>query len=122
LEGTKVIRGDRELLFISHWQGYKSYIKICTISSWLVQTIRLALQSSSEEAAKIWHVKALDIRALTASWAFKSGVALDDVMKACSWRAHKSFISHYLKDIALSNPHGTYSLGSIVAAQQISQL
>jgi hypothetical protein len=122
LERTKDIRGDRELLFISHWQGHKSDIKRCTISSWLVQTIRLALQSCSEEAAKICNVKAHDIRALAASWAFKSGVSLDDVMKACSWRAHNTFISHYLKDIALSNPHGTYSLGPIVAAQQISQL
>jgi hypothetical protein len=52
----------------------------------------------------------------------KYAMSLDDVMKACSWQAHNTFISHYLKDIALSNPHGNYSLGPIVAAQQISQL
>jgi hypothetical protein len=122
LDRTKAIRGDRELLFISHWPGHKSDIKRTTISSWLVQTIRICLQSCSDETAKHCNVRAHDIRALAASWAFKSGVALEDIMKACSWRAHNTFTSHYLRDLALSDPEGQYSLGPIVAAQQVSRL
>jgi hypothetical protein len=122
LDRTKEIRGDRELLFISHWQGHRSDIKRSTISSWLVQTIRLCLQSCSDESARLCNVRAHDIRALAASWAFRSGVALEDVMKSCSWRAHNTFISHYLRDIALTDPEGKFSLGPIVAAQQVSQL
>jgi hypothetical protein len=33
-------------------------------------------------------------------------VVLEEVMKACSWRAHDTFTSHYLKDLALTNPKG----------------
>jgi hypothetical protein len=110
------------LLFISHWPGYTTDIKKSTISSWLVQCIRMCLQSCSEESAIHASIRAHDVRALAASWAFKSGVALEDVMKACSWRAHNTFTSHYLRDIALSNPHGRYSLGLVVAAQTVSLL
>ena len=122
LDRTKAIRGDRELLFISHWPGHKSDIKRTTISSWLVQTIRICLQSCSDETAKHCNVRAHDIRALAASWAFKSGVALEDIVKACSRRAHNTFTSHYLRDLALSDPEGKFSLGPIVAAQQVSRL
>jgi hypothetical protein len=122
LKRTEAIRGKRELLFISHWPGCTTDIKRGTISSWIVQCIRMCLQSCSEETAKHASVRAHDVRALAASWAFKSGIALDDVMKACSWRAHNTFTSHYLWDIALSDPQGRYSLGPVVAAQTITQL
>jgi hypothetical protein len=120
LDHTKDLRGDRELLFISHWKGHKADIKKKTISSWLIQTIRLALQSCSEETAKLCNVRAHDIRALAASYAFRSGVALEEVMKACSWRAHNTFTSHYLKDLALTNPEGKISLGPIITAQKVT--
>ena len=49
---------------------------------------------------------------------FKSGVALDDVMKACSWKAHETFTSFNLKEVSLSNTEGNISLGPVVATQQ----
>lgn len=124
LDRTKDLRGDRELLFISHWPGHKSELHRNTISSWLVQTIRHCLRSCSEDTAAIANcgARAHDIRALAASWAFRSGVALEDVMSACSWRSHNTFTSFYLKDISLSNPEGQISLGPIVAAQQMVHL
>jgi hypothetical protein len=71
LDHTKDLQGDRELMmFISHWKGHKADIKKKTISSWLIQTIRLALQSYSEETAKLCNVRAHDIRAHVASYAF----------------------------------------------------
>ena len=122
LDRTKDLRGNRELLFISHRHGHKTEIHKNTISSWLVQTIRHCLQHCTDEAATLCRVKSHDIRALAASWAFKSGVALDDVMKACSWKAHNTFTSFYLKDVSLSNPEGQISLGPVVAAQQTLHL
>lgn len=122
LDRTKDLRGNRELLFISHRTGHKTEIHKNTISSWLVQTIRQCLQHCSDDSARLCHVKSHDIRALAASWAFKSGVALDDVMKACSWKAHNTFTSFYLKDVSLSNPEGKISLGPVVAAQQTLHL
>jgi hypothetical protein len=122
LSRTRDIRENRELLFISHWQGHKGEICKNTISSWLVQTIRLCLQNCSESTAKLANVRAHDIRALAASWAFKTGVALEDVLNACSWKCHNTFTSHYLKDIALSDTEGKFSLGPFVSAQQLVRL
>jgi hypothetical protein len=122
LSRTKDLRKGRELLFISHWRGHKGEICKNTISSWLVQTIRLCLQTCSESNAKLANVRAHDIRALAASWAFKTGVALEDVLDACAWKCHNTFTSHYLKDIALSDTKGQFSLGPFVSAQQTIRL
>ena len=61
LDHTKDLRGDRELLFISHRPGHKTEIHKNTISSWLVQTIRYCLQHCSELAANLSCVKSHDI-------------------------------------------------------------
>ena len=122
LDRTKDLRRDRELLFISHRSSHKTEIHKNTISSWLVQTIRACLHNCSDNTAALCRVKAHDIRALAASWTFKSGVALHDVMKACSWKAHNTFTSFYLKDVSLSNPEGKISLGPVAIAQQIVHL
>jgi hypothetical protein len=45
---------DRELLFFSHRKGDKADIKKKTISSWLIQTIHLALESCSEESSAMF--------------------------------------------------------------------
>ena len=125
LDRTKDLRKDRELLFISHRPGFKTEIHRNTISSWLVQTIRHCLQHCNDKTAALCKVKSHDIRALAASWAFKSGVALDDVMKACSWKAHDTFTSFYLKDVSLSNTGGgggVISLGPVLATQHTLHL
>ena len=122
LDRTKDLRGDRELLFISHRSSHRTEIHKNTLSSWLVQTIRHCLQHCSDNTAALCRVKSHDIRALAASWAFKSGVALEDVMKACSWKAHNTFTSFYLKDVSLSNPEGKISLGPVAIAQQTVHL
>ena len=118
LDKTKDMRQGKELLFISHWPSHKTDIVKTTISGWLVKTIRICLQSCPDKSANLANVRAHDVRAMAASWAFRSGVALEEVMRACSWRAHNTFTSFYLKDIALENPEGQISLGPVVVAQQ----
>ena len=85
----------------------------------LIKTIKLCLEKCSDETAKLANVRAHDIRALAASWAFKHAVPLDDIMKACSWKAHDTFTSFYLKDVSLMSTEGTISMGPIVAAQSV---
>jgi len=118
LDRTRQLRGSRELLFVSFWPGHTTEISRNTLSGWLVKTIRLCLQSCTNSTAALCNVRAHHIRGLAASWAFRSGVALEGVMNACSWKSHNTFTSFYLKDIALSNPEGDLSLGPVVIAQQ----
>ena len=122
LDRTSSIRGQRELLFISMRPNATKEIAKSTISSWLIQTIRQCLAKCSEDTARLANVRAHDIRALAASWAFKHSVPLDDIMRACSWKAHDTFTSFYLKDVSLTSTEGTISLGPVVAAQQVLSL
>ena len=63
-------------------------------------------------------IKAHQVRAVAASHAFHKNVALDSIMHACTWKSPNTFMSYYLKDVAWKNGE-TYSLGPVVAAQQV---
>ena len=117
LQRTSSLRKDKELLFISYRNNFPKDICKTTVSSWLIQTIKYCLQNCSEETARIANVRAHDIRALAASWSFKHAVPLQDIMTACSWKAHDTFISFYLKDVSLTDTSGSHSIGPFVAAQ-----
>ena len=120
LDRTKDMRKDKHLLFISFKDGFKKDIQRATISSWLKQTILLAYESSDKENLAVSQVKAHDVRSMAASLAFKGGVPLDQILGACFWKAHNTFTSFYLKDVAWqSSQESEFSLGSVVAAQHI---
>ena len=64
-------------------------------------------------------VKAHDVRAFAASKAFYGGVPTDQILQACHWKSHKTFMP-YLKDLSGQNQKDLfYHLGSFVAAQQV---
>ena len=63
-------------------------------------------------------VKAHDVRALAASTAFQAEVSLDQLLSACHWKSHNTFIQFYLEDVAWADAE-LYHLGPVVAAQQI---
>ena len=46
------------------------------------------------------HVKAHDLRSMSASLAFKGGVSLEQVLGSCYWKSHNTFTTFYLKDVA----------------------
>ena len=111
---TKDLRGSRSLLFISFKKGHTSDIKHATLSSWLKQTILLCYKQADQQALDLVQVKAHDIRAFTASKAYYSGVSVDQIMKACHWKAHNTFTNFYLKDLTwLDNDNNMY-LGQVV--------
>ena len=91
LDRTKDLRGSWSLIFISFKKGHTSDIRPATLSFWLKQTILFCY----------------NIRAFVASKAFYSGVPMDQIMKVCHRKAHKTFIDFYLMH-----------LGPVVAAQQ----
>ena len=110
LDRTKDLRGSQSLLFISIKKGHTSHIRPATLSSWLKQT-------KLKQALDLVQVKAHDIRAFTASKAFYGGVLVDQIMQACHWKAHNTFINFYLKDLTWSDNDNNIYLGPVVAAQ-----
>ena len=59
------------------------------------------LAGKSEELQRLHKVKAHEVRAMAASWAFFNNVSVEDIMAACSWKSHNTFTSYYLRDLAL---------------------
>lgn len=118
LDRTKNLRQGKKCLFISFQPNYKKDISPQTISSWLKSVIQMTYKLSSKELDSLPSVKAHEIRHMAASWAFKGGIALEDIMTACSWRSQNTFIQFYLKDIAFETQE-KFSLMPLVVAQHV---
>ena len=119
LDRTKDLRGSRSLLFISVKKGHTSDIRPATLSSWLKQTILVCYKQADQQTLDLVQVKAHDIRAFAASKDFYGGVSVDQIMQACHWKAHNTFINFYLKDLTWSDNNNNMYLGPVVAAQQV---
>ena len=119
LDRTKDLRGSRSLFFISFKKGHTSDIRPAIFSSWLKQTILLCYKQADQQALDLFQVKAHDIRAFAASWAFNSGISVDQIMQTCHWKAHNTFTNFYLKDLTWSDNDNNMYLGPVVAAQQV---
>ena len=115
LDRTKDSRGGRRLLFISYKLGHSKDIQCSTISSWIKNTIQFCYTKVDNADMDLVGVKAHDIRAFAASKAFYGGVSMDQIMQACHWKSHNTFIRFYLRDL----PEGSFHLGAFIAAQQV---
>ena len=58
------------------------------------------------------------MRGIAQSLLFKKNFAVDQVLKAGTWRRHSTFTRHYLRDIAHKSLD-TFHLGPVVAAQAL---
>ena len=112
------LRQNKELVFVSFKKGFDKDISPASISLWIKQTVILCYELSDQEAHTLHQVKAHDVRAFAASKAFQSGVSSDQILSACHWKSHNTFIQFYLKDVAWADSE-LYHLGPVVAAQQI---
>ena len=120
LDGTRDLRGNRQLLFISFKQGHTKDIQCSTISSWIKNTIKFCYSKVDNADMDLLGVKAHDVRAFAASKAFYGGVSMDQIMQACHWKSHNTFTRFYLKDLAgQDQTEGSYHLGAFIAAQQL---
>ena len=97
-ERTDELRGERERLILSFKEGMKKDISKNTVSSYLKRTIQMTyeLAGKSEELQRLHKVKAHEVRAMAASWAFFNNVSAEDIMAACSWKSHNTFTSYLL--------------------------
>ena len=88
------------------------------ISKWICGTISWAHSECSEHQRGLARVSAHEVRAIATSTALLSGVPLDEILQAGTWRSSNSFVSFYLRDMA-SELDGLHSLGPISVSQSI---
>ena len=118
LDRTKDSRQGKNLLFVSIRKNFSKDISKNTISQWIKNTIKLCYTSADSETLQVTRVKAHDVRALSASLAFKGGIPLEEILTSCYWKSHGTFMNFYLKDVCWSNDE-IFKLGPLVAAQHV---
>ena len=100
-----------------HWDPNIRDIRKSHISRWIIEVVRNAY--TSRDLVVPDHITAHEVRALSASWAYNSQVALEDVLSACCWRSNGVFQNNYLRDMSQCS-EGMFSLGPVVVAQKIA--
>ena len=116
LDRTASHRPRCEWLFVTAGRS-KEMISKTTVSFWLQKTISRAYELSGV-ALPVPAPRARETRGIAPSLLFKKNFAVDQVLKAGTWRKHTTFTRHYLRDLAhrsLDNFH----LGPVVAAQAV---
>ena len=118
LARTKKLRENKRLLFISWVPGKKGDISKNTVSSWVVQLVKMCYAQQNEDAMSWSGVKAHDVRGLAASWAVRGTYGLEAVLQACTWKTHTTFTSFYLKDLSAISGD-LFALGPLSVAQTV---
>ena len=105
-----------ERLFVTAGRSKKEISKT-TVSFWLQKTISRAYELSGT-ALPVPAPRARETRGIAPSILFRKNFAVDQVLKAGTWRRHTTFTRHYLRDIAHKSLD-TFHLGPVVAAQSV---
>ena len=116
LKRTKSLRGSRTRLFIPTKGDHD--IKKSTISNWVKFTIKLAYKSISQRQIKLLKIKAHELRALSASWAYFNSIPLNEVLQAAVWSSSSTFAKFYLRDFKEQTTN-LQNLGPLVTAQKV---
>ena len=105
-----------ERLFVTAGRSKKEIAKT-TVSFWLRKTISRAYELSGT-ALPVPAPRARETSGIAPSILFRKNFAVDQVLKAGTWRRHTTFTRHYLRDIAHKSLE-TFHLGPVVAAQSV---
>ena len=116
LDRTASHRPRCERLFITAGRSKKEIAKTM-VSFWLRKTISRAYELSGT-ALPVPAPRARETRGIAPSILFRKNFAVDQVLKAGTWRRHTTFTRHYLRDIAHKS-FDTFHLGPVVAAQSV---
>ena len=115
LDRTASHRPRCERLFVT--AGRSKEIAKTTVSFWLRKTISRAYELSGT-ALPVPAPRARETRGIAPSILFRKNFAVDQVLKAGTWRRHTTFTRHYLRDIDHKSLD-TFHLGPVVAAQSV---
>ena len=116
LDCTASHRPRCERLFVTAGRSKKEIAKTM-VSFWL----RLAISRAYELSGTALPVPApwaRETHGIAPSILFRKNFAVDQVLKAGTWRRHTTFARHYLRDIAHKSLD-TFHLGPVVAAQSV---
>ena len=116
LDRTAPHRPRCERLFVTAGRSKKEISKT-TVSFWLRKTISRAYGLSGT-SLPVPAPRARKTRGIAPSILFRKNFAVDQVLKAGTWRRHTTFTRHYLRDIAHKSLD-TFHLGPVVAAQSV---
>ena len=116
LDRTAPHRPRCERLFVTAGRSKKEISKT-TVPFWLRKTISRAYELSGT-ALPVPAPRARETRGIAPSILFRKNFAVDQVLKAGTWRRHTTFTRHYLRDIAHKSLD-TFHLGPVVAAQSV---
>ena len=116
LDRTAPHRPRCERFFVTAGHSKKEIAKT-TVSFWLRKTISRAYELSGT-ALPVPAPRARETRGIAPSILFRKNFAVDQVLKAGTWRRHTTFTRHYLRDIAHKSLD-TFHLGPVVAAQAL---
>ena len=105
-----------ERLFVTAGRSEKEISKT-TVFFWLRKTILRAYELSGMEQL-VPAPRARETRGIAPSLLFKKNFAVDQVLKAGTWRGHTTFTRHYLRDLT-HRSLDTFHLGPVVAAQDL---
>ena len=114
LDRTAPHRPRCERFFVTAGRSKKEIAKT-TVSFWFRKTISRAYELSGT-ALPVPAPRARETRGIAPSLLFKKNFAVDQVLKAGTWRRHTTFTRLYLRDIA-HRSLDTFHLGPVVAAQ-----
>ena len=116
LDRTAPHRPRCERLFVTAGRSKKEISKT-TVSFWLQKTILRAYELSGT-VLRVPAPRARETRGIAPSILFRKNFAVDQVLKAGTWRRYTTFTRHYLRDIAHKSLD-TFHLGPLVAAQSV---
>ena len=114
VDRTAAHRPRCERLFVT--AGH-SKMSETTVSFWLRKTISRAYKLSGTEQP-VPASRARKTHGIAPSLLFKKNFAVDQVLKAGTWRTHTTFTCHYLRDLAHWSLD-TFHLGPVVAAHAL---
>ena len=117
LDRTAAHRPRCERLFVTAGRSKKEISKT-TVSFWLRTTISCAYEVSDMEQP-VPAPRARETCGIAPSLLFKKNFAVDQVLKAGTWRKHTTLTRHYLRDLA-HRSLDTFHLGPVVAAQTLA--
>ena len=116
LDRTAAHRPRCERLLVTAGRSTKEIAKN-TVSFWLRKTISLVYQLSGRSVPDP-PLRARETRGIASSLLFKKNFAVNQVLKAGTWRRHTTFTRHYLRDLVHRSLE-TFHLGPVVAAQAL---
>ena len=102
-------------LFVN-WLPGKSEITAGSVSRWVMLAVKQAYENSGDTPPS--GIAAHEVRALSASWAYRNHVHLDDIKASLFWRSDGVFQNSYLRDMS-SVSEGLSRLGPIVTAGRV---